>query len=87
MPLMQALKDKAALTMLKVLTAFKSSEMENVIKSLSKEDIDLLVKYVYKCMEKPQDGSGAALLAWHEKLFSVAGHGAIIRAFTDRRRL
>lgn len=53
---------------LKVLTNFKSSEIEQAVQSLDKNGIDLLMKYIYKGFEKPTENSSAVLLQWHEKV-------------------
>ena len=58
---------------LKVLTNFKSSEIEQAVQSLDRNGIDLLMKYIYKGFEKPSENSSAVLLQWHEK---VCGHTA-----------
>lgn len=53
---------------LKVLTSFKSSEIEQAVNSLDSSGIDLLMKYIYKGFEKPTENSSAILLQWHEKV-------------------
>ncbi|NXE54890.1 ARP5L protein, partial [Dromaius novaehollandiae] len=63
----QAMKEQAQGTMLKVLTSFKSSEIEQAVNSLDRNGIDLLMKYIYKGFEKPTENSSAILLQWHEK--------------------
>ncbi|KAL2092479.1 hypothetical protein ACEWY4_012277 [Coilia grayii] len=80
-----AVKEKAQAVVLKVLTNFKSSEIEAAIKSLDKNGIDLLMKYIYKGFEKPSDNSSAVLLQWHEKAFAAGGVGCIMRVLTARK--
>ncbi|NXR09287.1 ARP5L protein, partial [Semnornis frantzii] len=63
-----AVKEQAQGTMLKVLTSFKSSEIEQAVNSLDRNGIDLLMKYIYKGFEKPTENSSAILLQWHEKV-------------------
>jgi hypothetical protein len=53
---------------LKVLSAFKSSDIEKAVQSLDKNGVDLLMKYIYKGFEKPSENSSATLLLWHEKV-------------------
>ncbi|KAK2514994.1 hypothetical protein Q9233_014606, partial [Columba guinea] len=60
-------EEQAQGTMLKVLTSFKSSEIEQAVNSLDRNGIDLLMKYIYKGFEKPTENSSAILLQWHEK--------------------
>ncbi|NXV84187.1 ARP5L protein, partial [Atlantisia rogersi] len=62
-----AMKEQAQGTMLRVLTAFKSSEIEQAVNSLDRNGVDLLMKYIYKGFEKPTENSSAILLQWHEK--------------------
>ncbi|NXO88213.1 ARP5L protein, partial [Sitta europaea] len=64
----QAVKEQAQGTMLKVLTSFKSSEIEQAVNSLDRNGVDLLMKYIYKGFEKPTENSSAILLQWHEKV-------------------
>lgn len=59
---------------LKVLTNFKSSEIEQAVQSLDRNGIDLLMKYIYKGFEKPTENSSAVLLQWHEKVCEHIAH-------------
>lgn len=52
----------------KVLSSFKSSDIEKAVNSLDKAGVDLLMKYIYRGFEKPSDNSSALLLQWHEKV-------------------
>lgn len=61
-------QEQAQGTMLKVLTSFKSSEIEQAVNSLDRNGVDLLMKYIYKGFEKPTENSSAILLQWHEKV-------------------
>ncbi|XP_036038974.1 actin-related protein 2/3 complex subunit 5-like protein isoform X3 [Onychomys torridus] len=70
----QAVKDRAQGVVLKVLTNFKSSEIEQAVQSLDRNGIDLLMKYIYKGFEKPTENSSAVLLQWHEKASAVTLH-------------
>ncbi|KFO19448.1 Actin-related protein 2/3 complex subunit 5-like protein [Fukomys damarensis] len=67
----QAVKERAQGVVLKVLTNFKSSEIEQAVQSLDRNGIDLLMKYIYKGFEKPTENSSAVLLQWHEKGLSI----------------
>jgi len=74
-------------TLLTILNTTKATEITGVIKSLSQDSQDTLMKYLYKGMAMPGWGdiSGSVLLGWHEKLTEVAGVGCIVRTMTDRR--
>jgi len=67
-----------------VLTAFKTSEIAPAVKSLDIEEVDMLMKYIYKGMEFFPNSSGQ-LLVWHEKTLEKGGKGCIIRAIIDRK--
>jgi len=74
-------------TLLTILNTTKATEITGVIKALSLDTQDTLMKYLYKGMAMPGwgDVSGSVLLGWHEKLTEVAGVGCIVRTMTDRR--
>ncbi|XP_027003811.2 actin-related protein 2/3 complex subunit 5a [Tachysurus fulvidraco] len=81
----QNVKDRAEGLILKVLTAFKTSDIEKAVQSLDKSKVDLLMKYIYKGFERPSENSSAVLLQWHEKALSVGGVGSIVRVLTARK--
>lgn len=62
------MQDRAEGLVLKVLSSFKTSDIEKAVQSLDKAGVDLLMKYIYKGFEKPSDNSSAILLQWHEKV-------------------
>ncbi|OCH90109.1 arp2/3 complex subunit [Obba rivulosa] len=74
-------------TLLSILNSTKATEIPGVVKALSTDAQDTLMKYLYKGMAMPGwgDVSGSVLLGWHEKLTEAAGTGCIVRAMTDRR--
>ena len=49
--------------------AYKSSEIEEVVKTLNPQQVDLLMKYIYKGFERSSDENPKALLVWHEKVW------------------
>uniref|UniRef100_A0A3B5LD87 Actin-related protein 2/3 complex subunit 5 n=1 Tax=Xiphophorus couchianus TaxID=32473 RepID=A0A3B5LD87_9TELE len=67
----QNAKERAELLVVKVLSSFKSSDIEKAVGSLDKAGVDLLMKYIYRGFEKPSDNSSAVLLQWHEKVRCV----------------
>ncbi|KAI0669037.1 arp2/3 complex subunit [Trametes maxima] len=74
-------------TLVSILNSTKATEIPGVVKALSTDAQDTLMKYLYKGMAIPGwgDVSGSVLLGWHEKLTEAAGTGCIVRAMTDRR--
>lgn len=85
----QAVKDKAVQSVMKVLMAYKSSDIDAAVKALDQTKQDVLMKYIYRGFELSSDGNGygAQLLVWHDKVFAVAGLGSIVRTLADRRRV
>ncbi|XP_034412201.1 actin-related protein 2/3 complex subunit 5-like isoform X2 [Cyclopterus lumpus] len=63
----QSAKERAELLVVKVLSSFKSSDIEKAVGSLDQAAVDLLMKYIYRGFESPNDNSSAVLLQWHEK--------------------
>ncbi|KAJ6475208.1 actin-related protein ARPC5 [Mycena vitilis] len=86
-PNVEAAKTVTLQTLLTILNTTKATEIPAVIKELSQDSQDTLMKYLYKGMAMPGWGdiSGSVLLGWHEKLTEVAGTGCIVRTMTDRR--
>ncbi|KAG1816757.1 actin-related protein 2/3 complex subunit 5 [Suillus subaureus] len=86
-PNVEEAKNLTLQTVVSILNSTKSSEINNVVKALSQDAQDTLMKYLYKGMGMPGwgDVSGSVLLGWHEKLTEVAGTGCIVRVMTDRR--
>ncbi|XP_066157517.1 actin-related protein 2/3 complex subunit 5-C [Euwallacea fornicatus] len=82
----QQIKENALNLTLRVLLSIKPSQIEEAVGSLEEEQLDVLMKYVYKGFENPSEGSSGHLLVWHEKVYNVAGVGCIVRVLSDTRR-
>ncbi|KAJ8726314.1 hypothetical protein PYW07_001012 [Mythimna separata] len=83
----QQIKDNALQLTLKVLLAIKSTQIEEAVGNLCLDDVDILMKYIYRGFEFPTEGSSGHLLLWHEKAFNVGGSGSIVRVLSDRMRV
>lgn len=83
----QLAKDNAYNMVMNVLLNVKASEIEKVVNQLNNDEIDLLMKYIYRGFETPNDGSSAHLLVWHEKTYAKGGVGSIVRVLTDKKRV
>ncbi|VDM40358.1 unnamed protein product [Toxocara canis] len=65
----QAVKDRATALVTRVLTSFKTSDVENAIQGLDDGEVDLLMKYVYKAMDIQADNATCQyLLSWHAQV-------------------
>ena len=56
---------------LDVLTRFRSADVEKAVKSLSSDEVDILMKYIYRGFAYPTENSCGILLVWHEKVTQV----------------
>ena len=61
-------------TLVTILNSTKATEIPGVIRALSQDAQDTLMKYLYKGMALPGwgDVSGSVLLGWHEKVRSYS---------------
>lgn len=57
--------------MLDVLTRFRATEVEKAVKALNADEVDTLMKYVYRGFQEPTENSCGILLVWHEKVTAV----------------
>lgn len=74
--------------MFEVLCSIKSNtnDLTPIIKQLTSNQQDTLVKYLYKIMSTPYGSKqGGAMLLWFEKTIEITGLGPIIRYMSDRR--
>ena len=77
-------------TLVSILNSTKSAEVPNVLRSLSPDAQDTLMKYLYKGMAMPGwgDVSGSVLLGWHEKVcctFTPPLRRPLLETFADER--
>uniref|UniRef100_A0AC35TMM0 Actin-related protein 2/3 complex subunit 5 n=1 Tax=Rhabditophanes sp. KR3021 TaxID=114890 RepID=A0AC35TMM0_9BILA len=84
----KAITEKAVSTVVKVLTTVRSPDIAASLKSLDDDEIDILMKYIYKGMELMAEGGTCnSLLSWHSQTFARSGHGSIMRVISDRSHL
>ncbi|CAK8674700.1 unnamed protein product [Clavelina lepadiformis] len=83
-----SVKDSSTLLVIRVLSSIKSNEISNALNTLSADELDALMKYIYKGFSMGLDGQQCGyLLTWHEKVAAKGGMGCIIRVLSDRKRL
>jgi len=54
--------------LLRILSQYKSADVDAAVKGLEKDEQDLLLKFIYKGFSEPSDSSCGSLLTWHEKV-------------------
>lgn len=64
-----SIQEKELTLALRALSNFKTSEIEKSVQSMSNDEVDMLMKFIYRGFEKPSDKSCGVLLTWHEKVF------------------
>lgn len=62
-----SLQDLAFQQVVRVLMSFKASSCEEAVKTLNDDEVDFLMKYIYRAFESPSDNN-VLLLTWHEKV-------------------
>ncbi|ODV97796.1 hypothetical protein PACTADRAFT_47649 [Pachysolen tannophilus NRRL Y-2460] len=68
-----------------ILTAVKQSEISSIVKQLTIDQQDILVKYLYKAMgSKIGQQQGGIILSWFDKTVEITGNGPIVRYISDR---
>ncbi|KAG0145206.1 hypothetical protein CROQUDRAFT_723596 [Cronartium quercuum f. sp. fusiforme G11] len=89
-PALQSAQALTLQTLLDTLASTRTSDIPTVLASLDSDQLDWLMKYVYKAMSlitTDPNTPSAVLLNWHEKLTELGGTGSIVRVMTDRRRV
>ncbi|XP_054168565.1 actin-related protein 2/3 complex subunit 5-B-like [Oppia nitens] len=82
-----AAKDNVFAIVLQILMSIRVTDIDKAVDALSTDQIDVLMKYIYRGFESPTDGSSAHLLIWHQKTYDRGGVGAIVRVLTDKKRV
>ncbi|KAE9550836.1 hypothetical protein FO519_005964 [Halicephalobus sp. NKZ332] len=84
----QIVKDRACQVAGKALTSFKISDIGPNVTKLSPEEADILLHYVFRAFETAGDNSTCnTLLAFHDEIFKITGHGGLLRVLYSGHRL
>lgn len=83
----QAAKDAIFAFVQQIVGTVKTGEVEKIVETLSDDELDVLMKYIYRAFEQPAGGSSGNLLVWHDKVFARSGVGSIVRVLTDKKRV
>lgn len=70
-----------------ILFNVKTSEIEKIVDSLTDDEVDTLMKYIYRGFENSNVGNSSNLLVWHDKAFNKGGAGSICRTLTDKKKV
>mmetsp|Transcript_28400 Transcript_28400/g.41872 ORF Transcript_28400/g.41872 Transcript_28400/m.41872 type:complete len:135 (+) Transcript_28400:182-586(+) len=81
----QSTKDANSDIVRSVLMAIPEKNIDEAIKSLSLEDCDILMKFLYKLLASKAGTGSGTLLKWHGKLVPKTGAGSIVRVLTDQK--
>ena len=65
----------------------KTSEIEKIVDSLNEDEIDTLMKYIYRGFENSNVGNSGNLLVWHDKVYIKGGAGSIVRVLSDKKKV
>lgn len=79
-----SLTTKSPTTTLSVLGTVKSTEIATLLKSLESQQLDALMRAIYRGLAAPADNNCAVLLSWHEKVVELGGEGVIVRVLCHR---
>lgn len=81
-------KKQAAAVVAQVMCAqgLKDNEIDAMVAKLNETQADLLMKYIYRCLEHNEVvANGVPLFKWHKAVKDKAGIGCIVRALVERK--
>mmetsp|Transcript_17744 Transcript_17744/g.36106 ORF Transcript_17744/g.36106 Transcript_17744/m.36106 type:complete len:148 (+) Transcript_17744:66-509(+) len=83
-----AVKEQSAMVAVKALLAIKEADADKALGALSAEELDVLMKYVYRglAMTKRDQDHYKGLLKWHPKVLATAGPASIVRVMAEVAR-
>ncbi|CAM9630901.1 unnamed protein product [Scytosiphon promiscuus] len=79
----EAVKNKSLECVLLVLMGVREDQIEKCLADLSLDEIDILVKYVYKGLGMPRNNG--PLFKWHAKVIEKGGPGCVMRTLVARQ--
>ncbi|KAI9504494.1 arp2/3 complex subunit [Coemansia spiralis] len=82
---LEAAQSANALLVSEVLMATRTQDINSVVSSLSDDDRDVLLKYIYHGLGHPAEFNCGMLLSWHERIVEAGGLGSIVRVMADRK--
>ena len=84
----EAVKYAAYEVVARVLGAIKESDIPAAVESLSLEQCDVLMKFLYRGLGQPgkKTDTYATLLKWHPVVMQRAGQASVVRAISEVRQ-
>ena len=79
------IKNNSSLLVGDVLNAVKEADVQNHVNALNDDQIDILMKYIYKGLATCENSN--TYLRWHEAAKAKGGLGCIIRALAEKRNI
>lgn len=67
-----------------MLERVKEADIPKLLDSLDQEKLDLLMKYIYRCLETSEANS-LMLFKWHKAVLTKTGPGSIVRALIEKK--
>ncbi|KAJ1833276.1 arp2/3 complex subunit [Coemansia sp. RSA 2706] len=68
-----------------IMMATRAQDIGGVVGSLSEDQRDVLLKYIYHGLARPAEFNCGVLLGWHERVAESGGLGSIVRVMSDRK--
>ncbi|KYR01824.1 actin related protein 2/3 complex [Tieghemostelium lacteum] len=79
-----AIKDANADIVIKLLIGFKEKDIDAAVDSLDSDQLDVLMKYIYRALGTTTETS-SLLFKWHESTLKKGGLGAIMRVISEKK--
>ena len=79
------IKSRSSLLVGDVLTAIKEADVNGHCNALNDDQIDILMKYIYKGLATCENSN--VYLRWHEAAKAKGGLGCIIRALAEKKNI
>jgi actin related protein 2/3 complex, subunit 5 len=82
----QDIKDNTVELVASILSEVSENEIDNILKPLDNDLLDILMKYIYRIMQDTGKGTNyGVLLKMHDVIVARAGLGSIIRSISERK--
>jgi len=83
----EEMKKSAFNLIMYILLNVKKTDIDSILEQMDIDQLDLLMRYVYKGLENPLNGRSNRLFYWHSAIFYKVGLGSIMRVLCDKRKI